>query len=160
MYLWRLARLNSDNDADGLTYSEEERLGLNPDSDDGLSDGDEISVGSNPLDMDSDGDGLADGREVAIGSNPLKSDSDGDSINDADELSLSLDPLVVVHPGCAILVCLYGSSRYQRRRDSQSKPNGKGLTEICRVAKRFILKAKRGYEPISGSQVTLGNFPL
>ena len=102
MYLWRLARLNSDNDADGLTYSEEERLGLNPgspDSDgDGLSDGDEISVGSNPLDMDSDGDGLADGREVAIGSNPLKSDSDGDSINDADELSLSLDPLVADCP--------------------------------------------------------------
>ena len=30
MYLWRLARLNSGNGADGLTYSEE-RLGLNPD---------------------------------------------------------------------------------------------------------------------------------
>ena len=30
MYLWRLARLNSDNDADGLTYSRRRASGVEP----------------------------------------------------------------------------------------------------------------------------------
>jgi len=79
---------NADDDQDGLTNGQELLLGLNPnqrDSDgDGLDDGDEINRWkTNPLNPDTDGDGLKDGDEIAQGTNPLNPDSDGDGIPDA-----------------------------------------------------------------------------
>ncbi|MDR1152895.1 MAG: hypothetical protein LBK72_10585, partial [Bifidobacteriaceae bacterium] len=38
--------------------------------DDGLSDGAEIELGTDPLDADSDDDGLSDGAEVELGTDP------------------------------------------------------------------------------------------
>lgn len=49
----RVLALNSDEDADGLSYS------------------DEISRGTNPILRDTDGDGASDGDEVAAGTDPL-----------------------------------------------------------------------------------------
>ncbi len=64
-------RDDPDIDGDGLTNEEELALGTdprNPDSDgDGLNDGAEVAVGSDPLNPDTDGDGLLDG----VDSNPL-----------------------------------------------------------------------------------------
>ena len=75
-----------DSDNDGLTDEEEETLGTNPndaDTDgDGLNDGQEINLGTNPNDADTDGDGLSDGEESSLGTDPNNADSDGDGVND------------------------------------------------------------------------------
>lgn len=65
-----------DNDQDGLTNDQELQLGTEPnksDTDgDGLSDGDEVlKYGTNPLSKDTDGDGYTDAEEVKNGYNPL-----------------------------------------------------------------------------------------
>ena len=76
-----------DDDRDGLTNGEELQLGTLPgvrDTDqDGLSDGDEVTRGTDPLDDDTDNDGLKDGDEVSRGLDPLNPDTDGDGIPDA-----------------------------------------------------------------------------
>ena len=89
-----------DDDTDGLTNGEERKLGTNPeaaDTDgDGLKDGDEVKrFKTNPLKVDTDGDGLADGDEVmTYKTDPAKSDSDGDGLSDGDEaLKFKTDPL-------------------------------------------------------------------
>ncbi|MCB9647810.1 MAG: DUF4215 domain-containing protein [Deltaproteobacteria bacterium] len=85
-----------DLDGDGLTNGEERDLGTDPadpDSDgDGLLDGAEGGVGTDPLDADSDDDGIADGEEVVAGldgfiTDPLDPDTDGDGIPDGVETS-------------------------------------------------------------------------
>ena len=79
----------ADYDGDGLTNGEELDLGtdpLDPDSDDdGLSDGVEVNtLDTDPLLADSDGDGIPDGQE----------DSDADGLSDADEVNThGTDPL-------------------------------------------------------------------
>jgi len=64
-----------DSDQDGLTDEEEESFGSNPNSpdtdEDGLTDREEIKVyNTDPLKADTDGDGYADGQEVKGGFNP------------------------------------------------------------------------------------------
>jgi hypothetical protein len=84
-----------DHDDDGLTNAEEASAGtdrFNPDSDDdGLSDGQEVALGTNPLAADSDNDGVLDGAD-AFPTVPLGglTDTDGDGRpNDCNELSPS-----------------------------------------------------------------------
>lgn len=67
-----------DQDKDGLTDAEEEKLGTDPkniDSDgDGLYDYEEVKIyGTDPLDSDTDNDGYSDGEEVRSGYNPIGS---------------------------------------------------------------------------------------
>lgn len=89
---WRGETCNADRDRDGLSKCEELELGTdlrNPDSDgDGISDGDEVKIyKTNPLNKDSDSDGLTDYEEIFVyKTNPLLLDSDGDGINDKDEI--------------------------------------------------------------------------
>lgn len=81
-----------DTDGDGLTDDEELSIGteiLIPDTDsDGLLDGDEVNIfGTNPLLADTDGDGLNDGEEMNVyGTNPLIADTDGDGLLDGEEI--------------------------------------------------------------------------
>jgi hypothetical protein len=87
-----------DSDADGLTDGQEAVLGTDPNDadtdDDGLDDGDEIAIGTDPLDADSDRDGLTDGDEVHIyGTDPNVTDTDGGGLSDSEEIELALDPL-------------------------------------------------------------------
>ncbi|MDY5156830.1 hypothetical protein, partial [Actinotignum timonense] len=108
-----------DTDGDGLTDSEEEKIGTdpnNPDTDgDGINDGDEVNGTKNPfkddksdpngkpgntdpLNPDSDGDGVNDGDEVTgkhnngKPTNPNKADTDGDGVTDGDEKKDGTDP--------------------------------------------------------------------
>jgi outer membrane protein OmpA-like peptidoglycan-associated protein len=90
---------DADSDEDGLTDTEEETGGTDPevaDSDgDGLSDGAEIRLyRTNPLHIDTDGDGLGDGDEVTkYHTDPARSDTDADDLIDGDEVARGTDPL-------------------------------------------------------------------
>lgn len=86
-----------DDDQDGLTNGKELELGTDPrkrdTDDDGLEDSKEVRRGTDPLKPDTDEDGLKDGDEVNKGLNPLAYDTDGDGIVDArdkDPLNLHL----------------------------------------------------------------------
>jgi hypothetical protein len=88
-----------DSDRDGLSDQDELALGTDPfneDTDgDALYDGGEVNeYGTNPLDADSDGDGLEDSTETERGTDPWNYDTDGDGISDRDELEeFGTDPL-------------------------------------------------------------------
>jgi hypothetical protein len=82
-------------DLDALTVR------ADPDED-GLWDGDEQSLGTDPLDADTDDDGLTDGVETDTGvfvdpgdtgTDPLDPDTDGDGVSDGDEVTAGTDPL-------------------------------------------------------------------
>ncbi|HEY8211886.1 MAG TPA: hypothetical protein VIG99_30600 [Myxococcaceae bacterium] len=84
-----------DADGDGLTDGEEAALGTDPNTADfdldGLGDGAEVrSHHTNPMDEDSDDDGLKDGSEVTVrGTDPLAQDTDGDGLTDGLEVGLA-----------------------------------------------------------------------
>lgn len=60
---------------------------------DGLSDEEEVGIGTDPASVDTDGDGVQDGGEVNAGTDPLVADTDGDGFTDGEELDLGSDPL-------------------------------------------------------------------
>ncbi|MCB0172010.1 MAG: protein kinase, partial [Anaerolineae bacterium] len=77
-----------DDDRDGLTNGEEQTLGTAPDQRDtdrdDINDFEEIhQFKTNPLQEDSDGDSLPDGLEIHQGLDPLSGDTDGDGLLDA-----------------------------------------------------------------------------
>lgn len=106
-----------DTDGDGLTDFEEVMYTFTdpakresvengvPDADadsdnDGISNRDELKLGSSPSSEDTDMDGLDDGYEVNIlKTNPIKDDTDGDGITDYEEIELGLDPLNIATNG-------------------------------------------------------------
>jgi hypothetical protein len=79
---------DADDDNDGLTDTEEASAGTNPnnpDSDgDGVTDGAEVhgSPATDPNNADTDGDGMTDGEELDNGTDPTVADSDGDGVSD------------------------------------------------------------------------------
>ncbi len=87
-----------DLDDDGLTDIEETSRGTdraNADTDgDGLSDGAEVMEWfTDPLSNDTDGDGLEDGEEVMVSfTDPRLNDTDGDNLPDALELLIGTSP--------------------------------------------------------------------
>lgn len=89
---------SEDSDNDGLTNEDEIRLGtgvFDPDTDDdGLSDGDEVNVYStDPLQTDTDNDALDDGDEVNnYGTSPVFGDTDSDGFFDGLEVANNTNP--------------------------------------------------------------------
>ncbi len=91
-----------DADGDGLGDGREAELGTDPrdpdTDDDGLTDGEEVELyGTDPLNPDTDGDGLTDGYEVANGYDPVGraeglEDPDGDGLKTVVEAALGTDP--------------------------------------------------------------------
>ena len=61
---------------------------------DGISDINEVALGTDKTDPDTDGDGLTDGEEVALGTDPLSTDSDGDGYSDFAEVDANTNPSV------------------------------------------------------------------
>jgi len=81
-----------DSDQDGLSDEEEKSLGTNPNSSDtdsdGLSDRDEVKIyKTDPNNPDSDGDGHSDGDEVKAGYNPLGEGKLSDFTNAVNKLT-------------------------------------------------------------------------
>ncbi len=69
---------------------------------DGLSDAEEVQLGTNPERADTDIDGLIDRAEIQVyKTNPLKADTDGDGYTDGDEVINGFDPVL---PGSARLI--------------------------------------------------------
>lgn len=94
-----------DRDGDGLSDQQELIIGTNPDNPDtdgdGLLDGEEVLLyGTNPLVRDTDNDGLSDFDEVRTHrTDPRNPDTDGDSCSDGLEISIGTNPLV---PDCTL----------------------------------------------------------
>jgi hypothetical protein len=69
------AKEGPDSDGDGLSDTEEEELGLDPNNEDSdgdrLPDGEEVKIGSDPKNVDTDGDTYWDGDEVLEGHSPI-----------------------------------------------------------------------------------------
>lgn len=92
-----------DDDYDGLSNDDEVSLGSDPfkaDTDgDGARDGAEYASKSDLLDSaampeDSDGDGLSDEYENLVGTNPASPDTDGDRLPDGVEIAINTQPRV------------------------------------------------------------------
>jgi hypothetical protein len=60
---------------------------------DGLSDTEELALGTNPHNADTDGDGLSDYYEANNGTSPLLYDTDGDGYSDGYEVSADTNPM-------------------------------------------------------------------
>ena len=58
-----------------------------------MNDDEEIALGTDPLEQDSDNDGLTDGAEVLSELDPLNPDSDDDGLMDGTEFTGDTDPL-------------------------------------------------------------------
>lgn len=101
---------NPDTDSDGLSdYDEIYTVGTSPlkyDTDedgtndavgdldsDGLTNSQELELGTSPSSADTDGDTLSDYAELyETSTDPLKADTDGDTLSDSDDIALGLDP--------------------------------------------------------------------
>jgi hypothetical protein len=92
----------ADTDGDGIANGTD-----TDDDNDGLSDGDEATHSTNPLNPDTDGDGVNDGDEVANGTSPTNPDTDGDGLNDKDDPA-PLDPNSPVSAGTPLTITVQG----------------------------------------------------
>jgi hypothetical protein len=96
-----IIRGEDDGDNDGLINSEELDIGtdpINPDTDgDGLLDGEEVKTYmTSPTVADTDADGLLDGEEVrTYMTHPLNPDTDADLLSDGDEIARGTNPLIL-----------------------------------------------------------------
>ena len=61
-----------------------------------MNDSDELTIGTNPNDPDTDGDRVNDSDELTIGTNPNDPDTDGDGVNDGDEVNKALTRITLI----------------------------------------------------------------
>lgn len=74
--------------------------------DDGLTNIQELTYGTDPLNTDTDGDGLSDYDEIYIYyTDPVLADTDGDTLSDSDDIKLGFSPLLQDTDGNGILDC-------------------------------------------------------
>jgi len=71
---------------------------------------------TDPSNPDTDGDGLLDGEEVSVGSNPLAVDTDNDGLNDGYEVKLGIDPTRNWRGSFDEEALIAGLSRYYREK--------------------------------------------
>ncbi len=62
----------------------------------------QVIIAVNNCIVDSDGDGLTDGEEASLGTDPNNPDTDGDTLNDGDEVTNGTDPLNACDPNLTL----------------------------------------------------------
>lgn len=91
-----------DPDNDGLDGDQELAIGTDPNNWDtngnGLADGAEYFAGYDPTSWDTDGDGLTNSQELVLGTDPFLADTDRDGVPDAQD-AFPLDPTRSALPG-------------------------------------------------------------
>jgi hypothetical protein len=123
--------------------------GVMPDSDgDGLTDEEELALGTDPTNPDTDGDGISDGVEVRLtslgldprrpdvidGCDDPKKDTDGDGLTDCEERLLGSDPSLVDTDadGMPDLVEFWFGTNYLKRDDALDY-DGDGTTNLQEI---------------------------
>ena len=81
--------------------------------------------------QDSDGDGITDGAEMAIGTDPYSKDSDGDGLNDDYEVNSGSDPGDVSHRYYRAMPEQYGMGELEHR---VGDADGDGITDVEELA--------------------------
>jgi large repetitive protein len=85
--------LNADEEAAVQKYLSVKYTILDPDND-GLEGDEELAIGTDPNNGDSNDNGLADGPEYFAGYDPTNQDTDGDGVSNSEELTLGTDPFL------------------------------------------------------------------
>lgn len=107
---------------------------------DGLFDGQEADLGTDPGSEDSDLDGLHDGEEVDLGTDPLAEDTDEDGYWDAWEITEETDPTD------ADSVIYEGGWPYNPNKDALEDPGFGGTAAEGEMLPRFVYVDQFGQE--------------
>ena len=127
-------------------------FGGSDDSDgDGLQDGLELTLGTNPNNQDSDGDGLRDSEVFSYMTDPLKSDTDNDGYSDSYEITHGTDPKdPASRPAYSIAVTKAGAGGGS----VTSSPSGLDCGSTCQAIFGRNLKVTLQASPSTGSYFT------
>ena len=170
---------NADTDGDGLSdYDEIYKTGTNSlkydtdedgvndaDSDndkDGLTNSEELVLGTDPNSADTDGDGLSDYDEInKHNTDPLKADSDGDTLNDGDEIILGLDPndpetFGVPDAGYKVKQTISADSEVMERVNTEDSPYELSLEITASGNAQNLIAGSSAYSVITESDARLG----
>lgn len=123
VYLTLTNPLEPDTDGDGIIDGEDDMDG------EGLTNREELDMGTDPLKSDTDGDNLTDYEEVHdYGTNPLLEDTDGDGLTDYDDVILGFSPLLADTDGNGIIDSQ--EKLYQTKSKTLEDAKNEGVTEV------------------------------
>ena len=150
----------ADTDEDGIIDSEED-----PDED-GINNRDEIDLGTNPLNSDTDRDNLTDYEELyQYHTDPLLEDTDGDGLTDYDDVKLGFSPLLKDTDGNGVID---SEERVQQTVTKEMKDPGKeGVTAVSvslsikgNAEKRVGIEDIYDFDKLSSGVVGLVGVPV
>lgn len=113
----------ADTDGNGIIDSEEDL------DEDGINNRDEIDLGTDPLNSDTDRDNLSDYKELyQYHTDPLLEDTDGDGLTDYDDIKLGFSPLLKDTDGNGIIDS--EERVYQTVTEQLKNPQKEGVTAV------------------------------
>lgn len=150
----------ADTDEDGIIDSEED-----PDGD-GINNRDEIDLGTDPLNSDTDRDNLTDYDELKqYHTDPLQEDTDGDGLTDYDDVKLGFSPLLKDTDGNGIIDS--EERVYQTVTEQLKNPQKEGVTAVSvslsikgNAEKRVGIEDMYDFDKLSSGVVGLIGVPV
>ncbi|MDH3795856.1 MAG: gliding motility-associated C-terminal domain-containing protein, partial [Flavobacteriaceae bacterium] len=118
----------------------------------------DVSILVNDCDVDSDGDGLFDGEEATLGTNPLEQDSDGDGIDDFTEVGPDINnPLDEDNDG---IIDALDSNILDSDSDGVNDQQDPGNLDPCVPDNSFMLCDSDGDGITDGEEIANGTDPF
>lgn len=150
----------ADTDGNGIIDSKED-----PDGD-GINNRDEIDLGTDPLNSDSDRDNLTDSDELnQYHTDPLLEDTDGDGLTDYDDVKLGFSPLLKDTDGNGIIDS--EERVYQTVTERLKNPKKEGVTAVSvslsikgNAEKRVGIEDMYDFDKLSSGVVGLIGVPV